>query len=125
LRCCARNERGAGTLLVALGCVVASLVAQAGLVLASVLVVRTRVAAAADLGALAAASAVLESEAVACARAAEIVRANAATMVACQVEGVRARVEVVSPAPAVVAWVTGGRTAHVRGRAQAELRAAR
>jgi secretion/DNA translocation related TadE-like protein len=116
-----RSDLGSGSLLVAWGCVLTVLVALAGCVLSSAFVVRTRVAAAADLGALAAASAALEQNSIACNRAGAIVRANGATMVACRVEGTRAMVEVMSPAPSAVAWVTGGRAVHISGRAQAEL----
>lgn len=117
----ADNDRGSGSVLVALGSVLVALVALGGMVLVSVLEVRARVAAAADLGALAGASAALEQQALACARARAVVQANGATMVACRVEGARARIEVMSPAPPAVVWMTGGRALHVRGRAQAEL----
>jgi len=117
----AAGDRGSGTLLVALGCALLAMVAAAGLVLAGVLVGRTRVAAAADLGSLAAASAALESEGAACARAREIVRANGAVLLSCRIDGVQARVEVMSPAPAAVAWLTAGRRAQLRARAHAEL----
>jgi secretion/DNA translocation related TadE-like protein len=119
--CRLREDRGSGTLLVALGCVVVTMVATAGMVLASVLVVRTRVAAAADLGALAAASAILQSEASACARARVIVQGNGAALRTCRVDGAQARIEVVGQAPAAVTMLTGGRTAWVHARAHAEL----
>jgi secretion/DNA translocation related TadE-like protein len=115
------DERGSATLLVALGCMIVAMVAAGGLVLGSVLVVRTRVAAAADLGSLAAASAVLEPDGIACARAREIVRANGAALARCSIEGAQVRVEVVGRAPAAVAWLTGGRTAQLRARAHAAL----
>jgi len=115
------DDRGSGTLLVALGCVLVTTVAAAAWVLGSVLVARTRVAAAADLGSLAAASAALEPETVACARAEEIVRANGAALVTCRIEGAQARIEVVGEAPAAVAWLTGRPGAQLRARAHAAL----
>ena len=115
------DEAGSGTLLVLIGCVLMAVVASAAAVLSSVLVTRTRVAAAADLGALAVASAALEPESVACSRARSVVRANGAQMLVCRVSGVEAWVEVRAPAPPVVARLTGGRTAYVSARAHSEL----
>lgn len=115
------GESGSGSLLVALGCVLLAVVAAAAAALGSVLVVRTQVAAAADLGSIAAASASVTSAGDACARARSVVRANGAVLSSCQVTGAGARVEVVATAPPAVAWLTGGRTAHLRARAHAEL----
>ena len=115
------EEGGSGTLLVVVGVVLLAVVAAAAAVLGSVLVTRTRLAAAADLGALAAAAASLEPEPVACARAGTVVRANAARMRSCRIIGAHAWVEVEVDAPPSVAALTGGRSAELIARGHAEL----
>jgi secretion/DNA translocation related TadE-like protein len=115
------EQGGSGTLLVVLGVVLLTVLAAAGAALGSVLVARTRLAAAADLGALAAASAALEPEVVACARAGAVVRANAARMRSCRILGAHAWVEVAVDAPPSVAALTGGRSAQLVARGHAEL----
>jgi secretion/DNA translocation related TadE-like protein len=70
---------GVGLAVVLLGVVAATV--------ASAVVARHRAQAAADLGALAGASRAAQGEAVACARAAELVRANRARLVGCRLDG--------------------------------------
>jgi secretion/DNA translocation related TadE-like protein len=96
-------------------------VAGAGIVLAAALSARSTVQAAADLGALAGATAILEPAAAACARAGTIVAANGADLVACEVRGAGVRVRASVPAPAAVRWLLPGREPILRARAHAEL----
>ena len=118
------TEQGSATLLAALWILVLVLVAAAGIVLATALAARTRVDTAADLGALAGASAVLEGPQAACARARRVVSANGASLVSCVVQGAQVRVEVTARAPRPATWLLPGRAAPLRARAHAELTAA-
>jgi secretion/DNA translocation related TadE-like protein len=108
---------------VSLWAVVLALVAVAGIVLASALAARTRVDAAADLSALAGASAILAGPTEVCARARSIALDNGATLVSCAVSGAAVRVQVVAPAPRPVGWLLPDRSAVLRSRAHAELTA--
>jgi secretion/DNA translocation related TadE-like protein len=117
--------RGSASLLVATWVVVLGMLAAAAAVLSSVLAVRERAAAAADLGALAGASAALDGAETACARAADIVVRNGARLVDCDLRGASVRVVVESPPPSAVALLAHGRIAGIRARAHAELTAAR
>jgi secretion/DNA translocation related TadE-like protein len=93
-----RGDSGAATVL-ALGLsAVLLVVLLVGAVVADLLAARQRAAAAADLGALAGAPAVLRGEAEACDAAAFVVRTNGATLRACSVDGSDVRV-VVSARP--------------------------
>ena len=67
------------------------LLVAAAVVLVGLLSIRTAAASAADLGALAGAGAALESESVACARAARVVDANGARLRSCEVTGAEVR----------------------------------
>ncbi|WBB57391.1 Rv3654c family TadE-like protein [Verrucosispora sp. WMMD573] len=96
------GERGGATICL-LG--VGLLFVVAGLLGAGVgaaRVARQQARVAADLGALAGAARVLQDEPVACARAAELVAANAARLVRCQIDGLDVLVTtevIVSPLP--------------------------
>jgi secretion/DNA translocation related TadE-like protein len=116
-----RSGDGSASLLVSLWAVALTLVAAAGIVLASALAARAQVAAAADLAALAGASAVLEGTQRACERAGAVADANGATLRRCAVVGAGVRIEVGAPAPPAVDWLLPGRTATLRARAHAEL----
>ena len=112
-RSAVRSEAGTATVLVMplLGVIV--LVAIVASVLGSLVVAQRRVQAAADLAALAGASAV-PGAAGACAVAARLSRRNGADMVSCRLEGRDVRVE-------VAVQVTGliGRSVTVRAQARA------
>jgi secretion/DNA translocation related TadE-like protein len=116
---------GSASLLVAIWVVVLTSVAAVGFVLSSALAVRAKAQAAADLGALAGATAVLEDETYACARAGSIVAANGARLVRCAIAGASMRIEVSVPAPAAVEWLIPTRAGPMRARAHAELSASR
>ena len=93
------DERGSGALLVLVG---VGLLLAAGLVaslLGGVLVVRTRVAAAADLAALAGASTALSGADEACAQAARVAAANGTRLDSCRLQGVQLWVEVSAATP--------------------------
>lgn len=114
-------ELGSATLLSALWIVVLVLLAAAGIVLATAFSARSRADAAADLGALAGASAVLEGPEAVCTRARHVVAANGAALVSCVVRGAQVRVEVTAPAPRSAEWLLPGRGSQMRARAHAEL----
>ncbi len=81
------RDRGSASLwLLGVGLAVVLLGAVAATV-ASAVVARHRAQAAADLGALAGAARAAQGEAAACARAAELVRANRARLVGCRLDG--------------------------------------
>lgn len=117
------DERGSASVLVALWSVVLTVLAAAAITLSSVLAAREAVAAAADLAALAGASATLFQPAQACTRAAAIARDNGATLTECRVTGTEVWVVARAPAPAPVQWLVPGRGAHLRARAHAQLTA--
>lgn len=114
---------GSASLLVAIWVIALTSVAAVGFVLASALTARAKVQAAADLGALAGATAVLHDGTHACSRAGVIVAANGAHLVLCAIEGASMRVEVSAPAPGAVHWLIPGRAGPLRARARAELSA--
>lgn len=116
-------DRGSASVLVAVWAAVATALAGAGIVLSTVLAARERVAAAADLAALAGASLTLTDPQAACARAQQIARANAATVARCRVVATAIWVDVRAPAPASVNWMFAGRAGALRARAHAELTA--
>lgn len=118
------DDLGSASLLAALWVSVLAMLAAAGLVVTSVLAVHGRVSTAADLGALAGASASLEGEDAACGRADLIVRANGAVLAACRLERTEVWVLVRAPAPAAVAWLLPGERPQLSSRAHAELAAA-
>ncbi len=118
-----RDDRGAAAVLVALWCLVLTLLGATGVVLSSILAARERVAAAADLAALAGASAVLADPGDACSRAARVARENEVTLSECRVEGVDVWVVAHAQAPASLGWLIPGRDAPLRARAHAELTA--
>ncbi|HWJ81807.1 MAG TPA: Rv3654c family TadE-like protein [Nocardioides sp.] len=108
-----RGERGAATLLT-VTCIGLLLLLGAALSVASAMVVAHRQAqAAADLAALAAASAVA-SGGDPCGEGAAVAEANGARLVACTLDGSDAVVEVVAPGPR---WL--GQQADLTGRARA------
>jgi len=81
------------------------------------------VSAAADLAALAGASATIDEPAQACTRAGAIARANGASLTECRVGGTEVWVVARAPAPPPVQWLAPGRDAHLRARAHAQLTA--
>lgn len=109
----ARSERGAATLLVlsAVGTLLFVGVALAGV--AALMLTQRTAQAAADLAALAAATALVGGED-ACAAAAQVAAANAAALTGCDLDGQEARVR---------ATVTGPRLAGRRVEVMAEARA--
>ncbi len=117
------DEQGSASLLVALWTVVLAMLVGAAAVLTSVLAARESLAAAADLAALAGASAMVVDPQRACSRAEATARANAAILTRCRSEGVEVWVTVRAPAPASVTWLLPGRAGSLRARAHAELTA--
>ena len=117
------DERGSASVLVALWGVVLTMLAAGAIVLSSALASREAVSAAADLAALAGASATLTEPAVACARAGAIARENGATLTECRTTGTEVWVVAQAPAPAPVQWLVPGRGAYLRARAHAQLTA--
>lgn len=115
------SARGSASVLAIVWVVALTAVAGAGIVLTAALSARQAVQAAADLGALAGATAVLERSATACGRAGAIVVENHASLVACEVRGAGVRIRVSAPAPTAVRWLLRGRILTVRARAHAEL----
>lgn len=113
--------QGSASLLAIVWAVALTAVAGAGIVLTAALSARQAAQSAADLGALAGATAVLERPSTACARAGTIVAENRARLVTCQVRGAGVRVQVSAPAPAAVTWLLLGRAVVVRARAHAGL----
>ncbi len=113
--------QGSASLLAIVWVVALTVVAGAGIVLTAVFSARQDAQSAADLGALAGASAVLERPSTACERAGSIVTANGARLDGCQVRGAGVRIEVSASAPAAVTWLVPGREVVVRARAHAEL----
>lgn len=118
-----RDDRGSASVLVALWSVVLTMLVAAGVALSSALAAREAVAAAADLAALAGASATLTEPGTACSRAATIARANGATLSECRVRGTDVWVVAQVPAPRPVQWLVPGRVAGLAARAHAELAA--
>ncbi len=110
-------------MLVALWCLVLTMLGATGVGLSTILAARETVASAADLAALAGASATLADPGDACTRAARVARANGATLSECRVEGVRVWVVAHGQAPAALGWLLPGRDARLRARAHAELTA--
>ena len=90
------------------------------LALAAAVIQRHRAASAADLAALAGAGRVLAGPAVACDRAAEIARREAAVLERCEVSGTTIAVEVSVPKE-LLWWMGGQVVAPARGRARAAL----
>lgn len=89
------RDAGAATVVVLGLAAVVVLLGAVLVALGAVSVTRHRAAAAADLGALAAASRALQGEPVACSRASGVVQAAGARLASCQVVGDRVEVEVV------------------------------
>ena len=116
-----RRDDGSGTVLAAIWVCVLALIGATALVMAVALSTRTQAASAADLGALAGAGAALESESVACTRAAQVVDANGARLRSCELQGAQVWVEVAIPAPSALRWLAGGRVTELAARAHAEL----
>lgn len=116
-------DRGSASVLVALWAVVLTMLAAGAGVLGSALAAREAVAAAADLAALAGASATLDEPDRACSRARAIARENAATLTECRVGGTEVWVVVRAPVPPPVQWLVPGRAGHLRARAHAHLTA--
>jgi secretion/DNA translocation related TadE-like protein len=117
------EERGSASVLVALWSVVLTMLAAGAIALTSAVAAREAVSAAADLAALAGASAMLTEPAQACPRATLIAGENGATLTECRVAGTEVWVVAKAPAPAAVRWLVPGGRAHVRARAHAELTA--
>ncbi|MBQ1049616.1 flp pilus-assembly TadE/G-like family protein [Micromonospora sp. C51] len=108
------GERGGATICL-LGVVLLFVVAGLfGAGVGAARVARQQAGVAADLGALAGAARVLQDEPVTCARAAELVAANAARLVRCRIDGLDVLVTaevIVSPLPGMT------RSARATGRA--------
>lgn len=115
-------DDGSATLLVVIWSAVLVVLGVAALALITALAARTQVAAAADLGALAGATAVLDGETEACRRAGSVVRANGADLVSCHLDGDEVRVEVLLTTARATRWVWPGRLPGLRARAHAALR---
>lgn len=115
------GESGAAAVLVVLWVVVLVVLAAAGLVLTSTLATRSRVAAAADLAALAGATAALEGLEEVCARAHQVAARNGTHLRDCQLDGSDVRVVVGAEAPAPVRWLLGRDGPDMQARAHAEL----
>jgi secretion/DNA translocation related TadE-like protein len=121
---CLTDEAGSPSVLVALWGVVLTMLASAAIVLSSALAAREAVSSAADLAALAGASATLDDPDRACSRAAGIARANGALLTDCRVAGAGVWVVAQVPAPRPVQWLVPGRGNQLAARAHAELTAA-
>ncbi|HYN57814.1 MAG TPA: Rv3654c family TadE-like protein [Motilibacterales bacterium] len=117
------GDRGSASVLVALWAVVLTMLASGGIVLTSVLAARVSVSSAADLAALAGATATLDDPRVACTRAQEVAQANGVTLTECRVGGTEVWVQARAPAPGAVDWLVPGRGTHIGARAHAELAA--
>ncbi len=115
------GDRGSASVLVALWAVVLTMLAAGAAVLGSALAAREAVSAAADLAALAGASATLDEPSRACPRADAIARENGAALTECRVEGTEVWVVARAPAPRPVQWLVPGRAGHLRARAHAQL----
>lgn len=114
------NEEGSGTLLVIGAVALVLAVGLVTMVLGGALHARTRAAAAADLAALAGASAALASSDQACEEAAQVAAANGARLTACDVSGVSVRVRAATPIPEPLRrWVPG--VQELQAAAHAEL----
>jgi secretion/DNA translocation related TadE-like protein len=109
-----RRDRGAATVwLLAAGLVLVAM-GLAGAAVGMATVARHRAQAAADLGALAGAARAVEGAEAACARAAEVVTANAARLAACALDGLDLTIAV----EVTVSPVRGmARVAHASARA--------
>jgi secretion/DNA translocation related TadE-like protein len=118
-----RAERGSASVLVALWSLVLTMLAAGAIVLSSALAARAAVSAAADLAALAGASAALTDPGQACKRASAIARENNANLVECRLRGTEVWVVARAPAPPSVQWLLPGRGASLSARAHAELAA--
>lgn len=117
------EECGSASVLVALWAVVVTALAGAAIVLGTLLAARESVSAAADLAALAGASASLTEPAQVCARAQAIAVANGAALERCRGSGTEVWVVVQAPVPSALHWLWPGRTAALSARAHAELTA--
>jgi secretion/DNA translocation related TadE-like protein len=106
---------------VALWAVVLTMLAAGAGVLSSALAAREAVSAAADLAALAGASATLTEPAQACSRAGAIAGQNGATLTECRVGSTEVWVVVRAPAPPPVQWLVPGRGTQLHARAHAQL----
>lgn len=108
-----REDRGGATVWTLTAGLVAVLIAMTVAAASAAAVARHRAQAAADLAALAGAARAVEGEAIACARAVEIARANGARLESCRLLGWDLVVTtVVRPVP--VAAVAGDATAAAR-----------
>lgn len=81
------RDVGAATVPVAIGLLALLTLVAVGVQFGAVVVGRHRAESAADLGALAGAALVLQGQAAGCGRAAEVVRANGASVLSCRWEG--------------------------------------
>ncbi len=113
------SERGSGTILVLTGMGVLLALGMAALAVGGALILRTRVAGAADLAALAGASAALSGQQSACRRAAEVAAANSARLEACRLTGTDIWVDVTRATPPGLQRV--GAPPVAKARAHAEL----
>lgn len=116
-----RGERGSATVLVAIWVAALAFLAGAGIVLTTVMASRVAVATAADLAALAGATASLTGPAAACEQAASTGRRNAVVVEQCAVSGGDVRVTVAAPAPTSVGWLIPGWDGILRARAHASV----
>lgn len=114
-------QDGSASVLAAVWIAVLALLGAALLVMVAGMSVRTQVESAADLGALAGATAVLDGEQAVCERAADLIRANGARMRSCRIGGAQVWVEASAPMPAAVRRFWRGPAGELRARAHAEL----
>ncbi len=87
------SDRGVATVFVCLSVAALLVLTVIGLRLGGAVLAAQRAGTAADLGALAGAARVLDGAEPACARAAQVVAANGATMTGCEVLGLDLRVQ--------------------------------
>jgi secretion/DNA translocation related TadE-like protein len=107
------EERGVATVLVVGAMAVLMLLVGVGVQIGAAVVTRHRVAAAADLAALAAAGQLVVGGDRACERAGRIVERMSASMTACRISGWEAYVEVTARPPGWAA-LSGTANAHAR-----------
>jgi secretion/DNA translocation related TadE-like protein len=117
------DEGGSASLLVGMWSMVLTMLAAGAIALTSALAAREAVSAAADLAALAGASATLTEPDRACPRAISIASENGATLTECRVAGTEVWVVAQAPAPPALQWLVPAGRAHVRARAHAQLTA--
>lgn len=102
-------DEGVSTIFACLAVCLMIVVTALGIRLGGAILARQQAENAADLGALAGAAAIMSGQTAACARAGQVVSANAGSMTACAADGLDLLVQV----QVAVAW-GGAATAHAR-----------